>query len=89
MKHVNASADVLGCSAIVLLVFLWLVVPDPFKLHLGFPGRMRGIAIALLWVIVAPLLAGVWGRKIWFVVLALSVITFVYVGFVYQSPLWY
>jgi hypothetical protein len=82
-------ADVLGCSTVVLLVLLWVVVPDPLKLHLTFPGGLQGIGFALLWVLVAPFLAGFWGRKSWFVVAVLAVITFVYVGFIYQPPLWY
>jgi hypothetical protein len=57
-------ADVLGCSAIVLLVLLWVVVPDPLKLYLPFPGGLHGIGFALLWVLVAPYLGGILGKEI-------------------------
>ena len=82
-------SNILGCFSIGLILLLWIVVPDPLKLHLTFPGGLTGIGLALVLALVTPFLAGYWGRRWWFVVAVLGALTFVYIGLIYQPPLWY
>ncbi len=82
-------ANVMGVLSVLLLTLLWGVVLDPLKWHPHFPGGVRGGAEALFGAVVTSVVASVWGKKVWLLVAAWAVFTFIYIGFFYQMPLWY
>ncbi len=85
----SSVANALGIVSVALLCFLWVIALNFLRLNLRFPGGLQGGAVTMILAMLFSLLAGIWGRRMWFVVLAAAILTFVYIGFFYKLQLWY
>jgi hypothetical protein len=85
----NATANVLGVLSVMALVFLWIFMLAPLEWHLHFPGGFMVEAPTLMLATALSFVAGICGRRIWFVVAAIAVLTVAYVWFFMNSPIWY
>jgi len=86
----SSMANVLGIATVVYLLFLWTIVLNPLKWNVSFPGGLRAGFLTMLLAIAMSVLAGVWGKRAWLIIIAaVAVLTFIYIGFFYRMPLWY
>ena len=86
-KSRSTAASVLGILSLLGPVVLWAFSLAPPRWDLRLPGGMWGAILTLLLPIVMSIIAGILGKRAWFVVTAFSVFTFVYFGFLLESPL--
>lgn len=85
----SRTANTLGLITVLYLLFLWVVVLNPFAWDLRFPGGLKSGFITMLLAIVASLIAGIWGKRAWLIVTAAATSTFVYILFFYKMPMIY
>ena len=82
-------ANVLGSISVAYLVFVWLIVLNPLKWNLAFPGGVTAGFFTLLLNVVVAILAGIFGKRAWLILTGASTVTFIYLGFFYRLPMLY
>ena len=88
-RTVRALGNTLGSITVLYLVVLWAIVWNPLKLQIVVPGGGHTALFTMLLSMVAGFFAGLRSRRAWWVVAGAAVFTFVYLGFVVKSGLWY
>jgi len=89
IKSRSSVANILGIVTTLYLAFLWMVVLNPLRWNVSFPGGIKAGFITMLLAICASTLAALWGKRAWWIIAACSIGTFIYIGFFYRMPLWY
>jgi hypothetical protein len=67
---------------------MWAFLYEPKTWNIRFPGGYSAGGLTMVLSIVMSALAGAWGRRIWFVMTAIAILTFVYIGFFVTFPTW-
>lgn len=87
-KSRSTAATVLGILSLIGPVLVWTFIFAPLRWNIRFPGGVWGAILTLLLAIAMSVIAGICGKRAWFVATVFSVFTFVYWGFLLKSPWW-
>jgi hypothetical protein len=84
----SAIANVLGVLSMIGVASMWAFLYEPKTWNIRFPGGYTAGGLTMVVSIVMSALAGMWGRRIWFVMTAIAIFTFVYIGFFVKFSTW-
>jgi hypothetical protein len=79
---------VFGFVSVAILGHIWIVFLAPIKWNLSYPVGDFWVLVTMLVAIMMSIAAGMLGTRQWFFLTVVAVGTFVYIGWIYRTPMW-